>query len=416
MWSSDTAVTIPVAPASDDLPRRYRVALWARVASVILGVAFAALALGLIVLLIRVELPDPVTLALALAGVAALSGMGIWIAVSGVRTQVVLSREAIEVCKGLRTRRLERAAIAGRRRIKTRYGSLLQLCPSAQGAKGFTIPQSVKTDGVYRAWIDSLPDLDALEARASEEEITGNPEFGATADERRARLDAGKKLANTFTYLTYAIAAWVYLYPQPYAAAVSALALLPILAMVIVARSDGLYRIHKQRNDAHPTFIVPVFLPALVLAIRAVSDIHLLDWTLAGEWAAGLAVVLTGFLALSDRQIAGRPSYCALYGLLMCAYGYGGIVLANALLDHGSGQHYESAVLAKSITRGRHTSYHLRLAPWGPREQARSVDVPSSTYREFEVGDPVCIGLRSGAVGIAWFTISRCGNVQSLER
>jgi hypothetical protein len=60
--------------------------------------------------------------------------------------------------------------------------------------------------------------------------------------------------------------------------AVASLGLLPIIAIAIVAKSGGLYRINRRRNEVNPAFTTPISIPGFVLMLRAVLDINLLDW------------------------------------------------------------------------------------------------------------------------------------------
>jgi hypothetical protein len=37
------------------------------------------------------------------------------------------------------------------------------------------------------------------------------------------------------------------------------------------------------------------------------------------------------------------------------------------------------------------------------------VEVSPALYQEVQVGDTVCVPLRSGALGFRWFQVERCG-------
>jgi hypothetical protein len=89
--------------------------------------------------------------------------------------------------------------------------------------------------------------------------------------------------------------------------------------------------------------------------------------------------------------------------------GYGAGLEVNALLDQSTPISYPVAVLSKHVSRGRSTSYHFAPAPWGPYRTSEDVRVPGWRYRQTQVGDTVCVALRTGALWVAWYTVGSCG-------
>jgi hypothetical protein len=67
----------------------------------------------------------------------------------------------------------------------------------------------------------------------------------------------------------------------------------------------------------------------------------------------------------------------------------------NALLDQSTPQTDRVVVTAKHVNHGKWTSYHLSLAPWGPKAGGQDLVVPYSWYAVVKPGDTVCMLLRS---------------------
>jgi len=396
--------------AANDYPRTYRAARWVYVLTIPVGLAFCGLGVALAYLL-----GGEAQSAGALAGVAllvvAVAAFGAWMLAATLRPKVVLTEDAVEVHGLVRVRRLARADIAGRRLLSLQYGQkLLVLRAKDPRVRALKIPSSMRTDAVWDAWVQALPDLDAQDAQALEAEVASNAELGQTPQERLARLGAAKKLANALNLTTYAVAAWGYFYPRPYGLAVVALGILPWIAIVMVAKSSGLCRIDSRRGDPRPTLAIPMIIPGLVLLMRAVLDVGVLDLVRALMFAAAAALLLTWAAFMSDGALRERLWSAALLLLPGCAYGYGAVVLGDCLLDSAPGENFRVAVLAQHVSHGRSTSYHLQLDHWGPRSEPDDVTVSRELYEQSPPGSTVCVHRGPGALGIAWFDVVGCGD------
>lgn len=398
--------------AASDYPRTYRAALWLRLAVSAVGAAFFVMA-GALAFLLGGQARSPG----ALAGVALLvigvAAFGAWMIAAMLRSKIVLTGDAVEVHGLIRVRRLAREGLAGRRVVSLQYGQkMLVLSAKDPRVRDFKISfSSLRTDAVWDAWIGALPDLDAQDAQALEAEVAANAELGQTPQERLARLGAAKKLANALNVTTYAVAAWGYIYPRPYALAVLALAVLPWIAILLVAKSSGLIRVDSRRGDPRPTLAIPVIIPGLVLLARAVTDVGVLDVERALIVAAMAAALLSWAAMTSDAAARARlwSAQLLLLLLLGCAYGYGAVVLGNSLLDSSPGENFRVGVLARHVSRGRNTSYHLTLDRWGPRTEPAEVRVTRDLYLQSPPGSTVCVHRGPGVLGISWYDVVGCG-------
>jgi hypothetical protein len=70
---------------------------------------------------------------------------------------------------------------------------------------------------------------------------------------------------------------------------------------------------------------------------------------------------------------------------------------------------FTATVADKHVVRGRRSlSWHLVLAPWGPRTDATDVSVTRPLYDAVAVGGTVCVALRPGVLAIPWYRVAAC--------
>lgn len=388
----------------------YRMTLWARVLVLGMGLASLGGAAGLALLIAHGEGPSASAMPVLVAALP-LVLFGGFMLLGGLRSRVVLTVDAIESYGAIMVRRLARSDIKGRRLLRLQYGqTAVELVPREPGARPLRLSRSgMRTDAALDAWLNSIPDLDIQEAEAARAEIAADPELGQTPEERLASLAQAKKLAKAVNGLTWAALIWGWFYPQPYALALLVIALLPWVAVILAAKSHGLYRLGARRNDVRPNLATPLYVPGFVLLLRAVQDVGVLNWPLALTYAL-LATFIVFLAALrSEPTLWERRSVAIALFFIMGAYGYGAVALGNSLLDSAHGQNYRVQVLAMHSTHGsKSNSYYLTLAPWGPRTHAADVSVSRTLYSLTRPGGQVQVHQGPGALGIGWYAVSAC--------
>jgi hypothetical protein len=102
-----------------------------------------------------------------------------------------------------------------------------------------------------------------------------------------------------------------------------------------------------------------------------------------------------------------RASF-ALFGVLMVAYAYGVVALANFRLDTSEPEVYPVPVLGAHVSSGRTTSYYLKVGPSGPRKEPEDVDVGGDYYPRASHLETVCVYVFRGALGARWFEVWDC--------
>ncbi len=235
--------------------------------------------------------------------------------------------------------------------------------------------------------------------------------FGETEQQREANLKQASRIATGVNILGGLVGAWTLLFPRPYAYAVMASIIMPIIGLVVIANFSGLIRIGHKKGSAFPSVIYAVLVPGLALLLRALQDFSIFSYSKI--WIP-MVVIAVGCMIIAnwnskEYSYRSRADLMDMLGsmLFTFAYGYGALVTANCLFDQSEPQVFQARVLDKRTTSGRHsTSYHLDLSPWGQREEADDVTVSKQVFDRAYVGGDVNVYLMEGRFGIPWFEVN----------
>lgn len=387
----------------------YRIALGWRLAAMGVYAVIAAGALAGVCGMLFGATPSAAT-TLGIALLAGLLALATWAVLVMVKWSVTLSSDAI-VASGLwRTRQLGRSEIAGvRLRRSGRAGSNLTLVSARTDRKSISLPlRYMQKDAELEAWLSGLRDLDAEDLQKSLAAIAADPRFGTTPEQRLQRLASTRKLSKVCGWGVVAALAWCLVRPQPYPLVMAVLAAMPLLALVLVVASRGLFRIAPGGSEANPNLGRLFFLPGLGLGVRVLIDFNLLAWMPVVVAGAGVGLLLLAAAALVDRSVRARPWPLLGYAILTVAYGVGAVAPGNALLDRSPVSVFRGQVIGKSVSHGKITRYFLRLGPWGPLPESADAIVPHALYDKLQPGNPACILLSQGALHVPWFIVVEC--------
>lgn len=331
------------------------------------------------------------------------------VAILVIRSRIILTPDSIESRELFSRGKLLRDDILGRRLQENSKGpASLVLVPRDSSVKRLKFSTFYNFDQTFWDWIELLPDLDQADHEAAQQEILGNSEIGATPADRLAAATNAKRLATLMAFLACTAGAWGWFYPKPYWLVVGLLLILPWLAVAITMRSGGLFRIDARNNDPHPHLAIPFLAPGLVLTIRAVNDVHLLEWRTALYVSICVAFALAAMTIIADRSLKKEKASMFAIILLTTFYGYGASMEANVIFDRGVPTVYSAQVLGKKTLSGKSTSYKLTLTPWGPKREPDEVSVSRKWYELLRPGDTVCPVLHEGALHIRWYRVRPC--------
>jgi hypothetical protein len=329
--------------------------------------------------------------------------------VDTLKSAIVLKPDQLEIRELWRVRRVRRADIETQQVLRPPNSpAVLVLRLKVPSNRKIKLPIMWNVDSTWQDWFSKIPNVDVEAAKAFEATVDNNADLGATPAERQQKLAAARSLARIAIFANTGLIFWAFIYPRPYDLVILVLAALPWVAVWIMARSPGLYTLNAPRGSGRPDLTILLISPGFLLMLRALQDVHILDWQRLLPMAVLVAIALMGSLLWALPSTREKPGMLVLTLVLVLAYGYGVTSLGNALLDRTSGSIYPATVNGKYVTSGRGKTPMLRLGPWGPNAAGEDVGVAWDLYRGTAVGEKVCAHSYPGAFGIPWFRVTQC--------
>jgi hypothetical protein len=388
-------------------PHTYRLSTSGRWLVSVLGLVMASSSFaGAIFFWLKDELRSPGGLAMLMTLCAGFALLGLYLLAVAVFYRVVLQADAIEVFEIYRRRYLPRLEIEGRAHFPYGQGmSAWVLVPKPGFGGKIKLSTLLKTDKAFLTWIHSLPDLDVEKKRTAERERT--QAVASIKGQGFAELTL-RRMASGLTIAVYAMGFGSFLLSDPDHVLTWLLLAMPWVGILLVAKFAPFYRFGGPRNSPLPDLTLVLIGPGFFLALGALRSIAPVGWEGPLLISVLGSLMLVGVAFWRDPWLKKHLGTTVLLAVLCCSYGYGAGMQVNALLDPSTPQNYRVIVTAKHVSQGRSTSYHLRLAPWGPEVGGQDLMVSRSMYAGIKQGDTVCMELRSGAMGVAWSELGRC--------
>lgn len=345
------------------------------------------------------------------AGVAGmcfcLCALSICILVSAHQRRIEILADRIRIVGALnhfKERRFE--DLEGFRILETDYRPMLVLVPKGKATKKLRIELVYQRREEFLKQLQAaVRNLDAEDLQTELKEVLANQHLGGSEEQRMETLKTVRKCVGALNYATTVAVLWGLIYPQPYACAMTVLALLPLLAAAMVQWFPHAVKFDGNKDSARPMVASLFFGPACVLAFRAFRDWNVLEWANVWMPMISIAAAMTIWMALCAadvRKKRGALISVVLFGLV---YGYGLVVYLNCYYDHSQPVVHRTVVRSRDISHGQYVSYNLKLKPWLGRDEEREVEVSQSVYEQHEVGSHATILVGQGALSIKWFCI-----------
>lgn len=320
----------------------------------------------------------------------------------------VFSKQSIRYEGALRTKEIPLEAVRGYR-SDDKYTYIV---PVSKTYPSIRIGYTSEGYNDIRLWLaGQFPDLDVQQQEQEAQAILRDEALGRSKAERKERVTQARKACRVLNTLAWAVAAWLFLYPQPYDWAIQANLALPPVALLALLWHRGLIRADERKDSAYPSLSSALFIPALALVLRDLFDFELLTYAPVWPAAASVAVAFGALLAYGNWRFLSNPAsrWGALFTLLFCSmvYGYAAPVAYNCAFDEAVPQVYRVPVVGKHVSSGKTTTYYLEAGAWGPRTASEDVTVTEALYDRTQPGDTVHAYLFPGRLGIPWFSIEQ---------
>ncbi|MFP5229336.1 MAG: hypothetical protein ACLGXA_17125 [Acidobacteriota bacterium] len=333
-------------------------------------------------------------------------GMGLYLGLSALRSQLVIDGTHVEVRGAVRTREFELHQVEGLRTFKNRSGSYRVICLS-QGAGTISLQNYGKDESLDR-WLAGLKDLDAEDREQLLEKIDQDAELGATPEERRGALRGAKQLSIGVCVVDVLAAAALLFGPEPYRLmALTVAALAPAAAAYLLYRQPMLYALFKSKADPRADLTLVLVISGVGLLLGG-SRVNFISYRPLVPY---IALAAAASIAMFFPAVRKNPRFGGtLVGLcaMSAFYGWGLAAAADTVADRSAPQTYSAEVVGGHVSHGRSTSYYLELGPWGPAAVATSMSVGRSTYYATQRGEVLCLSLHAGALHVPWYERVSC--------
>ena len=403
------------APYSE--PRRYRLKPWVVTLYWLLALAGAAFATVPIYLAQTHAFSQNQTFVFPLTflPVILVSALfSLFFGLSAIRQFIELDNQSITVGTFRGVRSLPLNTVRGRRTISTRNGSYTVLESSQPATPRLTISSSFAFDDRWRAWIQTLPDLDELDRKAVLDAIASDASLGTTPEERLQKLAQAKTIAIVLTIAAAATAGSLFVLRQSitlntFGALDMLLVILPWIIVILIALSPNLYNPIANKRDPRAPLMFALLASGIGLIASPFPNVHSVSAPSLFPYACIPALLLAGalFTVASSPKLPGTLPVLLIIGAI---YGYGIIQQTNTQLDSSPLRQYSSQVLRKTYSSGRSTTWYLYLTPWEPQTSVEKVSVSSTLYHSVHPGDSVCIAAHDGTLHIGWYSVQSCSS------
>lgn len=219
-------------------------------------------------------------------------------------------------------------------------------------------------------------------------------------------------------YITMALGVWFLIYPKPYDILFTALLCIPILGLIlngITGRPSiaSLVEISKD-DDGDDKYDVADFIDfaAWIILLRVLLDYEFESFysmIIPGTIAFGIMLIIL-FVThkLIDNTTKSKTWIYLSLIFNVFLYSYAGTYGANCVYDNSEPIIYNAEVVDKRILKSRrHTTYYVKVTPWGHHYDKEEISVSSSHYDEIQIGQTVKIDLKKGLFNIPWYYIER---------
>ena len=351
---------------------------------------------------------------LMLATLGALVLLGVAAPVWASRARITLSGDTMALRGMFRTRLLSAQHLEGYRWIQGQLHLYLKSDQWPVNLSHFD-NQAVLNDWVFRHAVD----LSAAELAEEDKRISKDLTLGMTGgrkEEELARLRTITKRLNRVAYGAAAVGVSNALFledPIVQQAAAGVLIVMPIGMILLALKNPGHVRIDYPKGSRYPEILTGILACSLALWLMSLCDRHTLLGDTFYRWLVPLTLANAGIWGLIEidrlRELYARGrvlvaiTVASLLSLSLVWVG-GAVYEVNKNFDTSKTVWSTTEVVDKR--RGKKKSsvtYYVEVAPWdGAGGEAVELDVSKKEYDAVQIGGPVKIGVRRGALEIPW--------------
>lgn len=270
---------------------------------------------------------------------------------------------------------------------------------------------------IYR-WIEArTTDIVGEFLQKEDAEIAADQSLGMTEDAKGERLQSLRNIIKRINYVVYlagGVGVVNFLFVERNDVeliAVCALMLVPLYLDMLAFSNRGHVRIDYDEGSRYPQIFTGTMSAGVVLGLLslldrgALLDLRFYEILAAGILVKGLFWLYLDIERLKMLLLRSKAILLITVAAMFLVPGFwvgGSLYQFNKLFDKSPTTWHATKVLEKKVSSGRTTSYSVELAPWDSRPGPVEYTLRRKEFERFEAGMPVRVGVRDGALGIAW--------------
>lgn len=326
------------------------------------------------------------------------------IVINFVKRKLVISENSI-LCVNLFSRKeLKLTAIKGYRL----NGKLIKIEPISEN-------DAILSIGNYTDLQDSIEitnwlaknfkDLDALDLESEHQKLLKDKSLGFSENDRSEKIKNTKEICVAYNIISSFLAFIMLFIDQQFSYFI--LLALPLIGIVLLYNFKLIKFISNPKRSMYGYIFIGFGIPCFFLLLKT-SEFNILNLD-----TILLPIGITSCIVLAFLLFKGiNKSVESLIGqiiallLLSVLYGFGSIRAINCEFDKSKLLTYNATVIDQSVSRGKKTTYYLRISTWGPQHKEQDEDVSKNMYHKTKVGDVVAIKYKEGFLKAPWYVIS----------
>ncbi len=239
-------------------------------------------------------------------------------------------------------------------------------------------------------------------------------EKGAAGPFDPTRVRGAKNLSIALNVFAVLIPVSIFFFPPYHKMSFIALLVLPWVGLLLMNRSKGTVKVMGFTGEKNPNIGATLFVSFFMQPIYGYYHTNILDLFNAW-WITGLATCLVVWLIVAldnkkfdnpDASKRGKLGLAALLFVPCFVYVFLVTLNVNWMFDSSSTQIVESKVIKKFASESyRSDSYTAEVIIPNVSKPIQTLSRPEYEWEKLNVGDPVVLHVREGALGIPWFVM-----------